>query len=140
MEIIKEWPPNIEAIKLVFPFDLSDCCFCYGDTIFNPSGVALREDIIAHEKVHSNQQKNFEGGISSWWDLYLSDSEFRLSQELEAYKAQFLHFCTRFRDRNRRTRCLFALATDLSSETYGNIIGETEAIRLIKGDVKGLFI
>ncbi len=64
--------------------------FTYGDTIHFYKG-SLTPDIIVHEKVHIRQQTSFEGGAAAWWGKYFIDEEFRLSQELEAYRAQWAY-------------------------------------------------
>lgn len=84
MKIIKDYPPNFEDIRSLIPIT-EDTIYCYGDSIFNPSGKEIPQDIFFHELVHAKQQgKNPEG----WWQKYLYSESFRLNQELEAYSEQ----------------------------------------------------
>src|SRR5258708_5588964 len=81
-------PPNIEDIRKVFPDLQKGTVFTYGDTIYAPdiySEAQIESHIHVHEDVHARQQQNPE----EWWAKYLSDPNFRLSQELEAYGEQF---------------------------------------------------
>lgn len=86
MKVIDGYPPNYEEIKIIFPALPRGTAFCYGDTIYNPSGREILPDKDLHEQVHSGQQGS---DPEAWWSRYLTDPEFRLSQELEAYGTQF---------------------------------------------------
>lgn len=85
MNEIVGYPPNYDLIKLeVNP--PKESFFCWGDTIYNPSGVEIPEDIQYHEQVHTKQQgKDIEG----WWTKWIQDKDFRYKEELEAYIAQY---------------------------------------------------
>lgn len=85
MKIVNTQPPNIELIRAVLA-PRSDAVFCYGGVIYNPSGKELLPDIIHHEEVHKRQQGD---APDLWWTCYLTDRDFRMVQELEAYGAQF---------------------------------------------------
>ena len=87
MKIVKGSPPNIHAIRLAGMVVDDNSVFCYNDTIFVPSGKELSPDIEYHERIHSQQQ---DGNAEQWWNRYLSDKEFRKSQELEAFIGQYL--------------------------------------------------
>lgn len=127
-EIKKEYPPNWEAIRQQFSFEGiqlegKDLVFTYFPHVYVPSGRELPPDLQIHEGIHLRQQE--EMGVENWWHKYLSDIDFRLSQELEAYGAQ-LHFWRPFGNRaykHHKAR----LAHDLSSDAYGNIINHREA-------------
>jgi hypothetical protein len=123
------YPPNIEEIKKAFKLDGRNVIFTYGDVIFNPGSNMIDLALMAHEQTHSIQQ---DGKPEKWWERYLKDKEFRLSQELHAYQVQYRYYCKEVKDRNQRYRFLTKIAGDLSSELYGNIISKSEAIRLIK--------
>ena len=86
--------------------------------------------LLAHEEIHEKQQEEY--GVQKWWDRYLIDKDFRLSQELEAYRAQYEFFTRSNKDRNIQYRFLVALAVDLASEMYGDIIKVYDAIERIK--------
>lgn len=85
-QIIKEYPPNIAKITAVFPKLPDTVCFAYGDKIYFPMGETMAEDLLIHEGVHARQQGD---KVEEWWDRYLTDSEFRQSQEVEAYAVQY---------------------------------------------------
>lgn len=121
-----ELPPNWKTILEHFPSLQGmeqKVVFTYYPHIYMPRQIALPPDIAIHEHVHLHQQAVLSPGL--WWKAYLSNPEFRLNQELEAYGAQ-LHWFTRFRNliyKQEKHR----LASDLSSEFYGNIISYGEA-------------
>lgn len=133
MKIVKSYPPNIDAIKKVF--EVRDTTvFAYGDTLYNPGGWKIGEDLIAHEMVHQKQQG---ANPALWWERYIAEPEFRLSQELPAYRRQFQVFRKSlgqysFLEKNKRqNQFLSRVAGDLSSPLYGNIITYNEAFREI---------
>ena len=86
MDIKNELPPNYELIKLVLPVT-PDNIYCHGDTIYNPSGAEIPDDILFHEHVHKEQQGD---SVDLWWNRYLMDKDSRYEQELEAYAKQFI--------------------------------------------------
>ncbi|KKL56187.1 hypothetical protein LCGC14_2247870, partial [marine sediment metagenome] len=81
-----------------------------------------------HEKIHSEQQGN---DPEDWWKRYLTESDFRLKQEVEAYYAQYSSFKRAHRDKNLQIRYLYQIAADLSSTIYGSIVTHREAMNLI---------
>ena len=86
-------------------------------------GGILPPQLKAHELIHIEQQSVLTP--ERWWYQYLNDSEFRLSQEIEAYAHQLIQydaFPKRIREYSK-----FMIAQDLSSEFYGNIISFGEA-------------
>lgn len=115
--------PLLEKYKKVFKID-RNTIFAY-DKIIYTNGI-LPDHLIIHEETHLNQQK--ELGLDKWVDLYLRNKNFRLNQEIEAYKNQI----NSINDRNGRIKVRTKCAKDLSSELYGNIISYEEAYRLIK--------
>lgn len=133
MNIVKHNPPNILEIKAVFPID-EHTVFTYGDTLYNPGGWDISENLLVHEKVHQRQQgKDPEG----WWEKYMVDEHFRLSQEIEAYRKQYQAFRKSLGqysvlEKNRRqNEFLERIAKDLSGPLYGNIISFEEAVAKI---------
>lgn len=127
MKIVKDFPPNIEAIRKVLTPD-PRAIFAYGDTIYNPDGGQLSQELHAHEEVHQRQQGD---NPDAWWDRYLTDVEFRLAQELEAHRQEYKTYCARVKDRNQRARFLNLVAGRLASPMYGNVITPREASRKI---------
>lgn len=130
MEVSPTFPPMYAEIAKRFPVT-ARTVFAWGDTIYNPGGIEIPEDLMAHEEVHSRQQKEM-GGPKVWWDLYLTDTSFVVRQEAQAYGRQFSVICARVRDRNVRFKRLRELAQHFSGPLYGNAIDFDEAMKLIK--------
>jgi len=124
MKIINTNPPHIEKIKAVFNLDGLKVVFTYGDEIYNPTGENIPEHVICHEEIHSRQQKDI--GRDVWWDRYLVDSKFRLDQELEAYRGQYQFVKKIAKNSKVLSNFLSAIAKDLSSKMYGNILTQAE--------------
>jgi len=103
-------PPNYELIKLALPIT-PDTIFCHGDTIYNPSGKPIPEDILFHESVHKEQQGE---QVDLWWNRYLMDKDFRYQEELEAYAKQY-NFIRQHFSAKASKEALYELAKNLSS-------------------------
>lgn len=86
--IIYDWPPNILEIRQYLN-PPSWAVFPYGDKVYIPNGQEPYEDILYHEEVHMEQQKEF-ANPDMWWSKYLIDKDFRLECEREAYGKQYL--------------------------------------------------
>lgn len=109
MKIVYERPPNYDTILAVLK-PQGTTFFCYGDTIYSPSGTDVPEDVIFHESIHSKQQGT---NPEQWWREYLLNKDFRLEQELEAYAAQ-LNFVEKYLGKKAAKECLFDIAQSLS--------------------------
>ena len=127
MEIVEGYPPNYEQIKAAFNPD-ADVVFTYGNTLYSPNASYIDDVLLAHEKEHAKQQTDPE----KWWHLYITDVEFRISQELAAYRAQYRYACTKYPNRADRFAILVKLAHDMSGPIYGNCIDFLTAFREIK--------
>jgi len=133
MKIVKAYPPNIETIRAKFTLRPT-VIFTYGDTIYNPIGGKITEDLMVHEQTHEKQQGDDPAG---WWDKYLVDADFRLSQEVEAYRNQYQCYLETKCIKNgklrrvRLSKFLKKISTDLASPIYGNIVTVKEARELI---------
>jgi hypothetical protein len=126
MKVVKDFPPNYNEIADVFNIkDKKGIVFTYGDTIYCPFKKGkIPEHLKVHEKVHMRQQGN---DPASWWKRYLVDEEFRLRQEVEAYRKQYKFFKSRNHDLEEQKGFLEKIASDLSGEIYGNVISKEEA-------------
>lgn len=131
MQIKNEFPPNYERIKEAFDVEGKGVLFAYGDVIYDPDNIGVVDHLEVHEGVHQRQQKAI-GGPEIWWDKYIQDKAFRLSQEIEAYGEQYKFIKQHITDRNSLTKYLFNLASVLSSPMYGRVIGLNEATLKIK--------
>lgn len=129
---IRAYPPNFQAIISKFPVvaSMKNVVFTYGKVIYNPHGGVIDGPLSLHEATHSLQQDKM--GPKKWWMRYLTDDEFRLDQELEAYQNQYRRFCEIHKDRNRQAVFLNRIASDLASQQYGGIITLLEARQRIR--------
>jgi hypothetical protein len=121
VEIVKEFPPNVEDIYAELPFNPFTTVFAHEGTIYAPGGVHLDPWLVAHEQVHFRQQDEWSGGCEQWWEDYLQYPEMRFWMELEAHAEEYAVFCAHKGDRNVRAMCLMRLAQRLLSPTYGNL-------------------
>lgn len=98
--------------------------FAGGDSIY--TNYPLRRDIYIHEVEHLKQQAKH--GLVEWVYDFLEYPEFRLKQELGAYRAQLRSI----KDRNQRNLVRIESAQNLSSALYGSIISYQEAFEQLK--------
>lgn len=101
--------------------------FTYAPNIHTSDGK-ISDDLYVHESTHLKQQGD---NPKSWWEKYLTDKNFRFSQELEAYQKQWEYAKLKY-SRTKQLRVLQHSARVLSSKIYGNIIKYEEAIKLIQ--------
>jgi len=128
MKILHKLPPNYKEIQTHFPWADFDkgVVFTYGDTCYCEKDLPL--DLYVHEEVHSKQQTNPE----EWWAKYITDPEFRLSQEMEAYQAQWSFIKRKVRDRSLQHRVRTRIARVLSGKLYGGIITFNQAYKALR--------
>lgn len=127
MKIVKEFPPNFEKIKKAFNVE-KNVAFCYGNKIYNPYEAKISDHVIIHESVHSEQQKDDPEG---WWNKYIENPTFRITQEIEAYGAQLKFIRVRY-GLDKAMQALHAFANAISSDVYGKVLDYSagrEAIR-----------
>lgn len=127
MKILHEKPPVFERALEKFGPIVHGAIFCWGDVIYNPSRAPIPDHLIEHEKIHSEQQKNFAGGVETWWEKYLNDPSFRLSQEIPAHQKEYEAYCSSGKIRNERRVYLKMIAARLSGRLYGNLISFEKA-------------
>jgi hypothetical protein len=134
MKVSNTYPPNYDSILAVFPnLKAHKPIFCYGDTIFNPFNAEITPDLEAHEEVHSKQQGH---DPHLWWGRYLTDKEFRLSQEIEAYGTQYALISKLVDDRKLVEWFKEKTAQALSGELYGNLLTYGQAVSKIRNYAK----
>lgn len=112
--------PLIEQYQKVFDIT-ENTIFAYDGVIY--SDYTLTKDLIVHEQTHLKRQDKI--GVDLWVSKYLSDPQFRLEEELIAYKAQL----ESIKDRGLRNAVRIDCATALSSDLYGDIITRENAIK-----------
>ena len=128
-EIVNDWPPNIKSIRAVLPVS-RDNIFAYGGKIYSPGASRLDSALIEHEKVHFTQQgKDVEG----WWEKFLANKQFRLSQEIPAHQAEWAEFLRGNPGRKARRVRLKGMAKRLSAPMYGRLISTGQAKKAILG-------
>lgn len=134
MKILNEKPPEwiMTGCLSQFRVNVERTFWAYGDTIYNPGGIVIRPDILAHEEQHGVQQAAHEGGKDGWWKQYLSDPRFRLEQEADAYGVQYKWFCKRYKDRNERNRFLLMISAQLSGPLYQVAVSHIQARAMIE--------
>jgi hypothetical protein len=122
MRVLKALPPNYRELVKLFPIRGKAVIFAWGDTVYNPSGVRIAPEIIAHENVHLMQQSGIDP--SEWWRRYVDDSKFRIGVEIPAHRAEadFL------RGHGQKWG---HVAKRLAGPLYGSGLTEAEAILLI---------
>lgn len=128
-----EIPPIYEELNKYFSIEWkNDIIITYGGTMYSRRPV-IRPDVMEHEKVHVKQQKIFSSP-AEWYAKYIHNPEFRLEQELEAYKAQvkWIRDNTEYTTRDMRRSIIRTIASELSSSIYGNIITYHKALELLK--------
>lgn len=133
VKVINDFPPNISLIR-TYLNPPPGTIFCYGDTIYNPTENKITEDLLAHEEVHTKQQGD---SPEAWWQRYLIDPEFRLSQEVEAYAAQY-NFVRKRAPNEIAKIALDEFSTTLAGPMYGLIINKHQAESLIRHKAKEL--
>ena len=130
MIISHEKPPIFEDCVKAFGITWDEgIAFTYGDTVFCKNN--LTTDLLVHESVHVKQQASYFGGSEYWWKKYIEDKDFRLSQEVEAYKSQLEWYKRNIKDRNTLFKAYNSIWNILSGPMYGNMITASEAARLL---------
>lgn len=133
MQIKYEVPPLWEKIREKFSLAENNPIFyTHGDVIYSPAKIAPSDDLLAHEFCHAEQQDHSDDVANIWWQQYLHDPDFRISQESEAYGAQYRFICEKYKNREVRAKYLHHFAIALSGKTYGNCISHSEAIKMIR--------
>lgn len=128
MNIVRDFPPNIDAIKAVFPIRGRGVIFAYGSTIYNPEGRPVPPHLLAHEAVHGKRQGD---DIDGWWEQYLTDPTFRLTEEVAAHVAEYRHIIG-IGNRAEKRKALASIAARLAGPLYGRIITLNEAKALLR--------
>ncbi len=133
MKIIHARPPIWDECRKLFPFDENITVFSYYPDIYNPKGGLLPDSLIVHEQTHLKQQE--EMGVEAWWRKYFDDTDFRISQEVEAYHNQYKFMCGQFKDRNKQFKILWSLGEFLASPMYkGNLTVWQAIIKIREND------
>lgn len=73
--------------------------FAWGDTIFNPSVIAVTPSLLSHEAVHGRRQGQ---DVEGWWHRYIDDDQFRFDEEVLAHRAEYWRLVRGFSFEGRR--------------------------------------
>jgi len=131
MKTSKEKPPIYERCHKQFGVNWKEgVIFTYGDTIHCKYKIPKQK--IAHEKVHIRQQLAY--GVEEWWNRYFTDEDFRLEQEIEAYKEEIKWIRKNIKGLFDMRKRIGKIVKDLSSSMYGNITTKEEVIKLLGDD------
>ena len=123
--------PNLQLLKDTFGVSEGDIIIAYGDKIYSPN-KQITHDLLVHEMVHCERQGYNERIAERWWERYMLDKEFRLAEEILAYRQQYLYCCRVYTDRNRRHKILHSLAKELAHERYGKLCSHSEAMQFLR--------
>jgi hypothetical protein len=135
MKVLNLYPPNYEAVKLIFPnSEEHKPIFCYEDTIYNPFNIEVTPDLEVHEGIHQKQQGN---DVEGWWNRYLTNKEFRLEMEIEAYGAQYKFIKERI-PKKFADYGLEKMSFALSGELYGSLLSYGKARSKIRNYAKNI--
>lgn len=128
-------PPVFDMVALAFQINPINALFCYGKTIYNPSGMIIPQYLIEHEKVHMEQQGFTDQGAALWWGKFLRDPEFRINQEAQAYGRQYQFMCEtmkQYHGIDAKLHLRSELARILAGPLYNYCVSHSEAMGLIK--------
>jgi hypothetical protein len=127
--IIEDYPPHYKRWKAKFPnLEESKPLFAWDNHIYNPFKVKVLPDLFVHERKHFEQQGD---NPEVWLDKYLTDDNFRLEQEVQAYGSQFA-YCKKMLPAKWYKIVLEACAKSLSGSLYNGIISYHQAETLIR--------
>ena len=128
MKIIKAYPPMIDKIDAAFNVKGKAIFYAWGDTIYNPKGVGIPPELLAHEHAHGERQLP---DIEGWWHQYIYDPEFRLAEELIAHAAEY-RYVMEHGNRQLRRKVLKSVTARISSPMYGRMISQKQAKHVIQ--------
>ena len=124
MKIILGWPPSFDEEDK----KIENVITTYRGDIYLCDQTEIRDDAIEHEKKHLEQAGD---DYDSWIEHCQTDTEFYISQEVEAYRTQ-LEFIEKTRGKEDMIKATFSFAKYLSSKAYGNVISYEEALKKLK--------
>lgn len=128
--IVKDYPPLFDEIDAVFRVRGKDVFYAWGDRIFNPNGLIIPPELLAHEAIHGQRQGTNEQSIIDWWKRYIHEPSFRLAEEIPAHQAEYQYLMEHGNNRARRA-ALKETASRLASPLYGRMITPKRAKKLL---------
>ncbi len=116
-KVLVDTPPVYEAVTRRFPMVHDKAVvFSYGDKVYNPQGIAIPYEILAHEALHGERQDTY--GVERWWDEYLKDKLFRLEEEFDAHMVEWEHLKSWATNRHERRAFEALVSKKLASPIY----------------------
>ena len=129
MQTSNKIPPIYGALKKAFNISWDrGVVIAYEDTIH--CKFRITDDLFVHECTHLKQHRNYIGGAKAWYERYIVDKDFRLSQELEAYRNQ-LDYIESSKDPHKKEKVIHILDS-LCGEMYGNMINVEDARKALE--------
>jgi hypothetical protein len=129
MPIIFGKPPIFDRVAKELGPEVVSAYFTWEGRIWSLSGTTPPPEIVAHEERHVKQQESV-GGSQSWWEMWLTDPDFRLRNEALAYGAQ-IAWLRAHRGGKEASRQLAWIASMLGGKDYGYLCTPFEATYLV---------
>lgn len=133
MRVVRDVPPIFDEIDAAFQVRGRPILYAWGDVIYNPAGIAIPVELVAHEAVHGERQR---ADVRGWWRRYIEEPEFRLAEELPAHVAEFKALCASqsakwVSHRNMRRTYAAHVGKRLAAPLYGGLIKADAAKKII---------
>ena len=139
-EVVCDFPPIYSKLSEVFRLhERRDVVFSFGPKLFNPYGVFVPDEIIAHEAIHGARQGESLNDIHGWWKRYMADPTFRLVEEIHAHRAE-CQWLLEHNTRRRRRAAIKQVAAKLAAPLYGSLVTPSQARKLLKAETYGTAI
>lgn len=121
----------MDAIDAKFGVRGRAIIYAWGDTIYNPLGVLVGRELVAHEALHGARQ--CLTGIEEWWRRYIASDDFRLEEEVLAHRAEYEALLAEHgADRSTRRRMMHHVVVRLTHPVYQYKLAAGEARRRLK--------
>lgn len=120
MEIKNTIPPIYYKLQDKFGVKWNDIIIAYAPDIYAPKSFPKQKEV--HEAIHIMRQQ--EIGVDIWWGMYLENKDFRLAEELIAYKAEIEWIKQKVATRTERRLLMKHIYKSLASSVYD--LGITE--------------
>ena len=130
MRIVVAYPPMIDEIDAKFHVRSKGVIYSWGEVIYNPMGSDIRPELIAHEEVHGERQRNAD--VEEWWKQYIVSASFRLDEEIPAHVAEYQYLVEHAPSRQVRRFALKYVARRLAAPLYGNMTTVFKAKELLR--------
>ena len=130
-EIVLDFPPIYSEIAAVFRIhECRDVVFSFGPRLYNPYGLTIATEILAHEAIHGVRQRTGDH-VLDWWKRYMEEPKFRLAEEAQAHRAEY-RWLLAHGARKQRRKALKQVAIKLASPLYGRLVNADKARRILK--------